>query len=208
MHEQPIHTSLPPVELDEPHFDDEATLLSARPVVPLAAVRSQNRTNKWLFVVAIVAAMLSGAVGAKLIYSRSANAIPQTNQAIITNETPAATVPSPAGSPQTEIASPPVSQHAASTGASSGERPESERPTTTLKSKKDDAVAIPHRTREQTSKSRRAEKRSDDDEQKVDEREDLGGGKRERRVSDRRNRGNSDSDLFRIREIFEGSPRP
>src|SRR5687768_6809505 len=56
------------VVLDEPHFD-EATLLSARPVVPLHAVKAESSLDRrWALGLAIVVALLIGAFGATLVY--------------------------------------------------------------------------------------------------------------------------------------------
>jgi len=61
--------------LAEPHFDDEATLLSARPVVPLDEVpnygseKTSRLTRGWMFVVTIVGAMLLGVIAGGAYYS-------------------------------------------------------------------------------------------------------------------------------------------
>ncbi len=55
--------------LAEPHFDEEATLLSARPVVPLHEIKAEQRLGRRLaFGTAIISALILGVVGAKLIY--------------------------------------------------------------------------------------------------------------------------------------------
>lgn len=59
------------LQLAEPHFDEEATVLSARPVVPLHQVRAGARSGRRLgFGLAILAALLIGAFGATLIYQQ------------------------------------------------------------------------------------------------------------------------------------------
>ena len=59
------------LQLSEPHFDDEATVLSARPVVPLHKVRAGARSGRRLgFALAILVALLVGAFGATLIYQQ------------------------------------------------------------------------------------------------------------------------------------------
>lgn len=59
------------LQLSEPHFDEEATVLSARPVVPLHEVRAGARSGRRLgFGLAILVALLVGAFGATLIYQQ------------------------------------------------------------------------------------------------------------------------------------------
>jgi hypothetical protein len=66
--------------LDEPHFDDEATVLSARPVVPLDEVpvdekksyekqRPSRFARGWVFAATVAGAMLLGAVVAIAYFS-------------------------------------------------------------------------------------------------------------------------------------------
>lgn len=55
--------------LAEPHFEEEATLLSARPVVPLEEIKAEARSGKRLvFVVVIALSLVVGALGGTLIY--------------------------------------------------------------------------------------------------------------------------------------------
>lgn len=62
-------------ELTEPHFDDEATLLSARRVVPLDKVPSYGSqttsrfARRWMFAATVVGALLLGAVASAAYYS-------------------------------------------------------------------------------------------------------------------------------------------
>ena len=59
------------LQLAEPHFEDEATLLSARPVVPLQALEARARSARTLvFGLAMVVALMLGALGATLIYKQ------------------------------------------------------------------------------------------------------------------------------------------
>jgi hypothetical protein len=60
-----------PLELNEPHFDEEATMLSARPVVPLEEIRTRENSKKRLaFGAAMLFAVIVGALGATLIYQQ------------------------------------------------------------------------------------------------------------------------------------------
>ena len=55
--------------LEEPHFDEEATVLSARPVVPLEVVEAKSRSARRLLIgSAIAVALLIGAVAATFMY--------------------------------------------------------------------------------------------------------------------------------------------
>ena len=55
--------------LDEPHFDEESTLLAARPVVPLEEVKAERRSKTGVAVaLAISGGLLIGLLAATLIY--------------------------------------------------------------------------------------------------------------------------------------------
>src|SRR5918993_5799040 len=55
--------------LDEPRFDEEATLLAAQPVVPLDEVKAEKRSKAGVAVaLAIVGGLLIGLLAATLIY--------------------------------------------------------------------------------------------------------------------------------------------
>src|SRR5882672_6746089 len=65
------------LQLAEPHFDEEATVLSARPVVPLNEIRDVNeikaegRSSRHLaFGLSILASLVIGALGATLVYKQ------------------------------------------------------------------------------------------------------------------------------------------
>ena len=204
MLESSIHSTLPPVGLDEPHFDDEATLLSAQPVVPLAVVKRHSRINRLLFAAAIFVAMLAGVVSARLIYTKGPTAAEQGNQAA-TRDLKSASSPQNPDSPELTATTSPPDQDQPNPEAASVERTETERPSITLNST---SQVTKSAHREQPSKHPDENARLRDKEQTQDEY--LGGGKRERRILDRRNRERvrPRSDLFRIPEIFEGSPEP
>ncbi len=56
------------IQLSQPHFDDEATLLSARRVVPLGNIRVASRSGSWLALgFTIVFAAIVGSLGGMLI---------------------------------------------------------------------------------------------------------------------------------------------
>jgi hypothetical protein len=59
------------LELNEPHFDEEATMLSARPVVPLEEIRTRENSKKRLALgAAMLFSVIVGALGATLIYKQ------------------------------------------------------------------------------------------------------------------------------------------
>lgn len=68
MKEQDFHTSVDtPVDSPQPNFDDERTLLSARPVVPLAKIDAKQRhLKRWMLGAAFALAMMLGAASALL----------------------------------------------------------------------------------------------------------------------------------------------
>ena len=52
-------------ELETPHFDDEATIVTARPVVPIAEAKAGERSRMSVLIVAgLLAATMAGAAGA------------------------------------------------------------------------------------------------------------------------------------------------
>jgi hypothetical protein len=59
------------VPLGEPHFDEEATVLSARPVVPLQEIKAEEQSRKRLIVgLAMACSLTMGALAATLIYKQ------------------------------------------------------------------------------------------------------------------------------------------
>ena len=57
--------------LSEPHFDEEATVASARPVVPLEKIRAASTSRKRItFGLSILAALIIGALGATFVYKQ------------------------------------------------------------------------------------------------------------------------------------------
>jgi hypothetical protein len=63
----------------EPHFDDERTLLSAKPVVPLEKINAKARHRRqWLLGGAFAIAMMLGAASALLVSYLKLRNVPQT----------------------------------------------------------------------------------------------------------------------------------
>lgn len=186
-----IVTSETSNELTEPHFDDEATVLQARPVVPLTEV--SNETAGWpmrrvalLAAVAIVASLLGVAVAA-VYYSRSASraAEPMTNsQAVTAGAEGIATDQIEARNPDRGSASAPTEEAAdsdESPGVEAAPRPKEKRPV----ARRVAIMVFPSNADKEERKAARRE------------------AKERKRELERESR-----DLRRIREIFEGPQRP
>jgi hypothetical protein len=186
----------------EPHFDEEATLLSARPVIPLHEVRAEGRFRRRLtFGVTIIVSILIGAVGATLIYKRGQK---QTAQ-IVENSSQVSEQTGQEGPPITEADGGAANSHSAAPPAAGTS---------------DDVVASKLRNGSGSTSSRKSapvppipqsrESGSVEREmryaQRVEARRLRLRAVREARRDGRK--GQSADDLLRIREIFEGSPRP
>ncbi|SRR6266702_2303076 len=104
-------------ELETPHFDDEATIVTARPVVPIAEAKAGERSRLSVLIVAgLVAATMAGAAGALGINffqnrqrsSFTAGNQPQVNPDVPTTVPPVQTSESPI--PPAEQSAPPTSE--------------------------------------------------------------------------------------------------
>jgi hypothetical protein len=183
--------------LAEPHFDEEATLLSAQPVVPLEEIAAEQRSGKRLaFGVAMAISLVVGTLGGTLIYRQREHK----PTAIIDTAVPGADDAITADQPVVEPSVP---------EAGTGKLPESSAAPATTKS-------APSRARGgESSKVEVRENKlpsvTDDRELRRAERIEA---RRLRRKSERqaqkeaRRYGNRSDDVLRIREIFEGSRRP
>ena len=204
-------------ELSLPHFDEEATLLSARPVVPLHEVRAVTRSKRRLiFGLTIVAAILLGGIGASLLFT------PRNN--LTTNITQENSVgpssPSPQESDGVHGGQFPVDQAVDSGDSTSSSTEQSDlRPTAAPSSKKSNVNKVQSQTSgpvratrvnsqpDPESSASQSEADNLELEERIMRREERREARRLRR--ERRNgRDRSSDDLMRIREIFEGTPRP
>ena len=196
------------LQLTEPHFDEESTVLSARPVVPLDDVKPENRSGRRLaFGLAMIGAILAGALGAGLIYQQRG-----LNQETAIEETapsgPRPTIPEGqllsgvGGIVSDSTASPPPEKidGFAMEPVQRGDVPENRKQVPSLSSKPA-RVKAPVRNESiddlEEWELRRAER--------IEARRRRREAKREARGDRRRQ---SSEDLLRIREIFEGSRRP
>ena len=188
--------------LAEPHFDEEATLLSARPVVPLQKIKAKERSGKRLiFAVAMAGSLLVGALGATLIYKQRGR---KQATAIVSTAVPGA-----AGIAVDETVAPAIAEKFGS--AASATLPKNGPGSVDKKS-------VPWVSRSaaasvvETKRRKPLPQQIDGSELSRAERIDA---RRLRRRSERevqrefsgRKRKPSD-DLLRIREIFEGPSRP
>ena len=208
-----------PEPLSLPHFDEEATLLSARPVVPLHEVRTVTRSKRRLnFALVIVAAILVGGIGATLLFTPGEN--PTTN--VTQDNSIGSSSPSPQESGGLAIngGQSPVDQAVESGDSTSLRTEQSDLQSTSVPSSKKSNVNKVQARISNPARPTRVNSRPDpvpsqsqseaenlEIEQRMLRREERREARRLRR--ERRNgRERSGDDLMRIREIFEGTPQP
>ena len=208
-----------PEALSRPHFDEEATLQSARPVVPLHEVRAVTRSKRHLiFGLSMVAAILLGGIGASLLFTPNDN--PTTNVTQHNSVGPSSPSPQESGGVAVNGAHSTVDQPVDSVDSTSVGTDESDRhPAEVSSSKKPNVNKVQARTsspapatrvssrQDPISSARESEAENLEIEERMLRREERREARRLRR--ERRNsREPSGDDLMRIREIFEGTPRP
>jgi hypothetical protein len=198
MHEEEKDFSVN-TELDEPHFDDERTLLSAKPVVPLDQVQSESRMKALRLTATITVAVVLGTLGARFVYYRRAVLLPvQPTFRDITSdvggqfEEPEQAKEVVIGVEQAGLKEPP-NQDKSEDLRQQEELENSGRPRL-QKTRATRQNRVPETDSETTG------------EQQVSRRVSQWEERRERRA--RRNGASSKSDLGRIDEIFEGTPSP
>ena len=201
--------------LDEPHFDEEATILAAQPVVPLDEVKSQNRSKAGVAVaLAIGGGLLIGLLAATLIYRYlGAGQVPQGETATVAEqpagpagEQPSNQLPSPAGGA--------VGVNDSAVTSAEDEMP-AEADTETRDEEPDRAPEVAPRRpvvvresrppvdEEDDEEAERTIRRAERQEERRERRRAIREARRQERQPDRRA-----DDLSRIREIFEGAPKP
>ena len=189
----------PDLETEEPHFDDERTLLSAQPVVPLAAV-SQTRNRRLLMFVGafVVAALLGAGVALALVRVRQpvvVRSTTDTNPAGATEQQPvaqASETDTPNGEASSEVQQ---AENADATTATASVTEQNKRPKSrTVRRSSEPRMKISLRPADQAL--------DDGEPRLIDQWQE----RRQRRVNPKPDNHHR-SDLFRIREIFEG-PRP
>jgi len=202
--------------MSEPHFDDEATLLSARPVVPLKDVKAKSRSKRRLFFgLTIMISLLFGACSAILLgYLQQPD-----DQVTIGGSQSAGT------KEQTSIAPERVNPASLSPEAG-GSSIESERTASawkngeptggvdSLRKSRSAKNQTPRLTRSAAASSATGEAGQNnvpdlyrDGREARRERSEARRRRRETVHKSRENRDESSDDLLRIGEIFEGAPR-
>jgi hypothetical protein len=199
------------LQLPEPHFDEEATVLSARPVVPLEEIKARASIGRRLaFGLTILGSLLVGALGASLIYKQRGQKPAMT----IMDTVVAGSAASAEGSPVIE----------SSTGEARKAIAQSEAPNAgAVAEDKNPELQIAQRAERSEPQTRRIELARHDKEslttshaaekemrraEKIEARRLRRTTERESENEARSRRRKSSDDLLRIREIFEGSPRP
>ena len=192
-----------------PHFDDEATLQSARPVVPLHEVKRAALAKRHLLLgAALCLAAVFGALVAFLISRQPAQRASEVTTTTISDSTPIA--PDDFVTPSSEASGSTVNPHdAAASNIETAAKNDggSERTVTKVVSSSRQPTIRPSRVEKRPEEAvsepeiqdRRDRDIRADDEMLRQQRREARRARRERRASD---------GLTRIREIFEGSPRP
>lgn len=207
--------------LSEPHFDEEATILSARAVVPLGEIKAAERTNRRLtFALSLVAALMVGALGATLIYRQRVQtpatetvetSAPDANDI---NNAAAGEIEANAGGGKSET---PADTAATAVSASAASAKVSDAPAS---EPRDSAAARPKKPA--TTVAQSSVKSVETPRNKVQDPEEIQAQRRAERIEARRQRREArreaegevrgrrvqpTDDLLRIRDIFEGPRR-
>jgi len=208
--------------VSQPHFVEERTLLSARPVVPLEQIKTRERSRRGLLLTSAIAlsVLLGACTALAMVYiqqrrSTQPAAIRSQSDATQQNQSEQVTQPS---APVEEAAS--VEKGAASTGATgrrgaSNSTPEQEKRAVVVNSSNTEnrrVATVPGAKISRQNEVPVVDTGADESDPRVNDREMRRDQRREaRRVwreEIRQRRVNSGDDLFRIREIFEGRRRP
>jgi hypothetical protein len=196
--------------LSLPHFDEEATLLSARPVVPLHGEKAETHSKRWVsFGLTILVAILVGAISATLLIRRGQNsqsaAESEVSQPTVSSVGAAGGSTSDPAEARMSVAPEPAEKP--QKGEAQGARD--------LSIKKRQTASILHSSmkpaisRSSTKPSRPDYEMTEDFEnEKGLRRAERRDARREARRQLRQRRDRMGDDVLRIREIFEGAPRP
>jgi hypothetical protein len=201
--------------LPEPHFDEAATVLSARPVVPLEEVEATSKRSlprPWILAAALIGALLVGGFASAIYLSRSNGDEPKLFQDV-------ELIAGIEGISEGTSGKPGESSVGSSGPASSQPQGESANPVETKKAATvksvttapDRASAEPDKKPQprlvaviRDKKSNNPTNEERDAERKADRRQ----ARKEHRRAERETRNGKADELFRIRDIFEGAPRP
>ncbi|HKO44578.1 MAG TPA: hypothetical protein VJU84_14965 [Pyrinomonadaceae bacterium] len=200
-------------DLDEPHFDEEATI-AARPVVPLGEVKAENRSKAGFAVaLAIGGGLLIGLLTATLIYRYLGASQAPTVETTTVAEQPANQLPSEAGGAAVGVedsAVTSVEEDSPVETVSQTREPLPENEASKPVRNQDRSPEVASRRPVVVRESRPPIGEEDEEVARASRRAERQEGRRERRRAKRQERqsGQTADDLTRIREIFEGSPRP
>ncbi|CAN5798818.1 hypothetical protein BH18ACI4_BH18ACI4_18560 [soil metagenome] len=202
----PDHSAVSDRALSLPHFDEDATLLSARPVVPLHEVKvGRSSKRNLIFGLTILTAVLVGAISATLLLMQSGQNSQSAAEADMRQ--PGVSPSGAAGGSASESAE----ARAPGLAEPHEEPQEKEMPIVRGSSTRQRPTGATLRNSEKPARAGSADRERDQDvdaherELRRLERKDA---RREARREIRRSREQTGDDLLRIREIFEGSPRP
>ena len=202
--------------LDEPHFDEEATI-AARPVVPLGEVKTENRSKAGFAVaLAICGGLLIGLLTATLIYQYlGAGQAPTVETTPVAGQT-ANQLPSAAGGAAVDVEDSAVTSVEEDTPVETAiekrERlPENEESNPVESQGRSPQVAsrrpvVVRESRppiEEENEEAARDIRAERQEERRERRRAMRQARRQQRQS-----GQTADDLTRIREIFEGAPKP
>lgn len=203
-----LEHSLPEEEpLTLPHFEDEATVQSARPVIPLHEVESASRSTKMMMLVAsLCLAALVGAVAASLVFSNRTQDVEGSATATIpeSSEDDPTHFITPSGEAGGATADP-TETIATDIEVSRADRTddglEVQTPTTVSRPRPIKNARVPKPVEKVLGnpKAEPQDLETDERQARREERREARRLRRERRAGD---------GLTRIREIFEGSPKP
>jgi len=215
MKEQVFENPLEPCTVvPEPHFDDQRTVLAARPVVSLEEIRTKLRYRRLLVLGgAFALAIMLGAMSALLAVhlkqadaARSAGVLQQSNSA--DSEVAADEAKASAAVAVDEAL---VNDSPDSAGGSLLESAEDQAPKPVVPKKQSTMAQRPRTVARDSGQPTRALERSEDDElERIREAVlfDQWQERRMRRAARRERRNRGDRDLSHVDEIFEGPRRP
>lgn len=195
-------------DLSLPHFDEDATILSARPVIPLHEVKAETRSRRVIFGLTILAAILLGAISATLLLMQTGNNTKSATDAAVNQ--PIAPASGAAGGAASESADASILEF-----EEPDEKPQPAKapgvdnsPNSSIaKRTAEPTQRRPSRSVKMSSSDRHVDVNIENDEIEL-RRAERREARRAARRENRRHREQTVDDLLRIREIFEGSPRP
>jgi hypothetical protein len=193
------------LQLSEPHFDEEATLLSARPVVPLSDIGVRGVQRPLIYGLTLIVAVIAGAYAATLVYKQGSQkpAATTVERSVPISEQAASEVISGAtgvisDSPAVTSS---VGENVDRVAPAEAPNPASPNPKPSFSLRADSGGEVRQRVEDHrmAREMRRAERLEAWRLRRSAERE---------ATKETQHNGQSARDLLRIREIFEGSPRP